>query len=98
MPRRVDLLAEAEADLDAARAWYFDQSFSAGDLFSAEIDAAFEKIISAPDRWARVASGIHRYRVPGFPYVIVYRFTDDAITVVAVAHTSRRPGYWRGRE
>jgi plasmid stabilization system protein ParE len=36
-------------------------------------------------------------RVTRFPYKVVYRVRDDDIYVVAVAHTSRRPGYWKSR-
>jgi hypothetical protein len=32
-----------------------------------------------------------------FPYNVVYRIRDDDIYVVAVAHTSRRPNYWKDR-
>jgi len=28
-----------------------------------------------------------------FPYFIVYREVDETIEVIAMAHTSRRPGY-----
>jgi plasmid stabilization system protein ParE len=33
-------------------------------------------------------------RVTRFPYNVVYRVRENDIYVVAVAHTSRRPGYW----
>jgi hypothetical protein len=29
-----------------------------------------------------------------FPYSLVYRIQGDEIRIVAVAHHSRRPGYW----
>jgi hypothetical protein len=32
-----------------------------------------------------------------FPYDIVVRERVDEIIVVAVAHQSRRPGYWKNR-
>ncbi|MGH6630205.1 MAG: type II toxin-antitoxin system RelE/ParE family toxin, partial [Burkholderiales bacterium] len=32
-----------------------------------------------------------------FPYLIFYRETDRHISIVAVAHGRRRPGYWRKR-
>jgi hypothetical protein len=32
-----------------------------------------------------------------FPYDIVVRELSEEILVVAVAHHSRRPGYWRDR-
>lgn len=35
---------------------------------------------------------VHRY-----PYFIVYRVHADRLHVLALAHQSRRPGYWAGR-
>ena len=32
-----------------------------------------------------------------FPYSVVYRVRPDRIDVIAVAHSRRSPGYWRGR-
>jgi plasmid stabilization system protein ParE len=31
------------------------------------------------------------------PYVVFFEVADDAITIVAVAHQRRRPGYWLDR-
>jgi hypothetical protein len=35
--------------------------------------------------------------VQGFPYKVAYRIRDHDIHIVAIAHTSRRPGYWKNR-
>jgi toxin ParE1/3/4 len=35
--------------------------------------------------------------VNGFPYRVVYFVTEELLTIVAVAHSKRRPGYWRER-
>jgi toxin ParE1/3/4 len=32
-----------------------------------------------------------------FPFSVIYRPEPDGIVIFAVAHQSRRPGYWRGR-
>lgn len=32
-----------------------------------------------------------------FPYSVVYHLSGEVIRVIAVAHQSRRPGYWRGK-
>ena len=32
-----------------------------------------------------------------FPYAVVYLELVDEIVVVAIAHSHRKPGYWRGR-
>lgn len=37
-------------------------------------------------------------RVLGFPYYVAYRVRERDVYVVAIAHTSRRPGYWKSRE
>jgi hypothetical protein len=31
------------------------------------------------------------------PYLVVYALRGDEIIVLAIAHTSREPGYWRER-
>ena len=36
-------------------------------------------------------------RVLGFPYYVAYRIREHDLYVVAIAHTSRRPGYWKDR-
>ena len=33
-----------------------------------------------------------------FPYSLVYTVSGDEIRILAVAHHSRRPGYWTGRK
>jgi hypothetical protein len=39
-----------------------------------------------------------RFRlVDRFPYQIVLELRRESVLVLAVAHTSRRPGYWRRR-
>jgi toxin ParE1/3/4 len=40
---------------------------------------------------------LRRYVLRRFPYVLVYLVEPGEIVVLAVAHTHRRPGYWRRR-
>ena len=40
---------------------------------------------------------VARTSVSRFPYSVIYGIHGDALWVVAVAHHSRREGYWRGR-
>ena len=35
--------------------------------------------------------------IEDFPYALIYRVSGQTITIFAVAHASRKPGYWRGR-
>jgi hypothetical protein len=41
--------------------------------------------------------GTRFYRLHRFPYLVVYRMTDDEVFVVAVAHHRRRVDYWADR-
>ena len=43
------------------------------------------------------AQPIRQAHLRTYPYRIVFIETPDSIRVLAVAHTSRRPGYWLGR-
>ncbi len=52
---------------------------------------------SAP-RWPRVeAHEIRRAKVKRHPYLVVYAVLPDQLVVLAIAHTSKKPGYWRER-
>lgn len=45
-----------------------------------------------------MAGEYRRVLTTRFPYALIHRTPPDEIVIVAVAHTSRRPGYWRDRE
>lgn len=40
---------------------------------------------------------VRRFAVTDFPYYIIYRRRGDVFEIIAFAHTSRRPGYWKKR-
>jgi len=88
--------AEFYADID----WYDDQEVGIGGRFAEAIRAAVDAAIGDPGAWA-VCPGreplVRSKGVKGFPYRVVYFVQDDVLTIVAVAHSKRRPGYWRAR-
>jgi toxin ParE1/3/4 len=90
--------SEAQADADAAVDWYIGQgAFNAADDFADEIERALGLLSKFP---ALGETGTHNTRMlplHSFPYSLLYRLQDDMIRIVAVAHHSRRPGYWIGR-
>jgi plasmid stabilization system protein ParE len=46
---------------------------------------------------ARVRGAARRIPLRRFPFFVIYRNHDDYIEVMALAHTSRKPTYWRSR-
>ncbi|MDO8369158.1 MAG: type II toxin-antitoxin system RelE/ParE family toxin [Candidatus Nitrotoga sp.] len=97
-PVLVNLSAEAQADADAVVDWYIGEgALIAAEDFTEELDCALNLL----NQFAALGeSGTHNTRslpLHGFPYSLIYRLRDDTVRVIAVAHHSRRPGYWVGR-
>lgn len=88
---------EATAEYDAAFDWYLERSPDAALRFDAEVDRALVQIIAAPRRWASGPHSTRRFLLRQFPFTLVYREQASRIQIVAVAHTSRKPGYWKAR-
>lgn len=100
--RRVRILWQAAEEAIEAAAWYEKERAGLGLEFSQAIDAAFdlleEEIIPLTDMPGVAGSrGAKRLVLKRFPYNVVVREFPEEIVVVAVAHHSRRPGYWRKR-
>src|SRR5262245_19664290 len=89
----------AEREYRAARRWYAEQSPDAARGFREAVDQLLERVTSNPQifpRWNRTQSRWGRTK--RYPYVVIFRERGpDLIRVLAVAHASRRPGYWRRR-
>ena len=90
---------------DAARvehlehvAYYESCQSSLGARYLSAFDEAMDKVCQSPDRYrVEFPPDIRRYRVPGFPYNVLYRLVDSEVEVLVVAPHRRRPGYWLGR-
>ena len=88
---------EALAELIAAAQYLEDQSPRLGLDFIAAIERTSKRIQQFPDVGRPFGRRLRRVLVPGFPYGIIYRNDGQRTLIVAVAHSSRRPGHWRSR-
>jgi toxin ParE1/3/4 len=93
----LDFHPEAMAEAKAARDWYEARSLDAARAFLAELGAGMESIRAAPELYPPYLHRTRCYLFHRFPYLIVYRAAPTTIQVLAVAHTRRRPGYWKSR-
>jgi plasmid stabilization system protein ParE len=94
---RVELLPAARREIDEAFEWYRQRSRDAADTFIREIDRGFRLISESPTLWPSFEAESRRYLLGRYPFSIIFRPGDDRITVIAVAHQSRKPNYWRHR-
>jgi plasmid stabilization system protein ParE len=91
--------APASSELSEAVRWYEQRRVGLGaELFDA-VAAAVETIRAHPEIGAPRGEqpATRQFRVHRFPYNVVYRVGAEDIQVIAIAHASRRPGYWRNR-
>jgi toxin ParE1/3/4 len=92
---------EAAEEYLAATQYYLEQASELiAAAFVAEVETAVQTVCAAPTRYAVIEEPqIRRFLLVRFPYSIYYRYKadDDRISIYAVMHASRRPGYWRAR-
>ncbi len=88
---------EAEDEYLTSLEWYRERSLSAATKFAREFQQALAKVEKNPQRWSRCFGVCQKYFLHQFPFSIVYRELPSQILVLAVAHTHRRPGYWKRR-
>ncbi|SRR6266705_5255911 len=94
---RVALHKDAVAEARAAREWYEVRSVAAAEAFMEELDRIVARIGEYPDGGAAYLEGTRRYLMQRFPFSVVYRQKRRTHQVVAVAHSKRKPGYWKSR-
>ena len=91
---------EAQADLRDAAEFYRNRAGnSLSQSFLAEFEQSINILLQHPglgSPWRR--RGRRRYLMKRFPYSLAYTVSAEEIHILAIAHQSRRPGYWRGRK
>ncbi len=88
---------DAKAELDATAEHYEQTQPGLGLAFIDEAYAAILRIQEYPDAWARLSAHTRRCLLHRFPYSLVYQIKPEHMLILAVAHRSRRPGYWNQR-
>jgi toxin ParE1/3/4 len=87
----------AAAELIESACFYDRQRMGLGDEFLSAVDAVLALIRAQPRMGRRGLLGTFSLRTRRFPFRIVYELQPDRVWIVAVAHLSRRPGYWARR-
>jgi plasmid stabilization system protein ParE len=97
---RVRFHRAASEEAEAAVRWYNERVAGLGNDFREELELAVERVAEGPLAWpvSQYDPRTRRHLLARFPYAIVYVVgVDGGVTVAAVAHAKRRPGYWRNR-
>ncbi|MCE9556365.1 MAG: type II toxin-antitoxin system RelE/ParE family toxin [Planctomycetes bacterium] len=100
MKPHIELAAKEETR--EAAAWYERQRAGLGLEFLIAVEATILEIGRSPERFPRLETlpeekSVRRALVDRFSYVVIFEEIEGKIRILAVAHTSRRPSYWKRR-
>jgi len=90
----VRFLTLAQKEVDEAFTWFDEHRPGAGLDFLDELDRAVRLVRAYPFAFPEIESDIRRCLFARFPFALIYGIDDEAIVVIAVAHTHRKPDYW----
>ncbi len=89
---------EAQQDLREAAEFYREQADTAlSQSFLAEFEHSVGFLLQYPRLGAICRHGKRRFVTRRFAFSVIYTLVNDQVRILAVAHHSRRPGYWQGR-
>lgn len=88
---------EAELELYEAALRYESEVPELGRRFGDEVERVIQLLLEHPEMGARVDENLRHFVLRKFPFSVVYAATAHLVYIVAVAHGSREPEYWRPR-
>lgn len=91
-------LKAAQVELDAAVDYYAEHaSERIAEAFPQDALRTRQRLIEPPEIGKPVTKRLRALALRDFPYSLVYRLSAETISIHAMAHHRRRPGYWAGR-
>ncbi len=87
----------AEIEFDQAVAYYEHRQSGLGLELADEVLATITRILDYPRAGSPFSKHTRRCLTNRFPYGVIYQMHEDIVRIIAVAHLSRRPGYWEER-
>jgi len=86
--------AAAKDELYVSAEFYEKKQPGVGLEFHAAVDHALRRIASDPESHPESVAGTRCITLKQFPFQLIYVVEGDGFVIYAVAHQSRRPGYW----
>lgn len=95
--KRARFVAAARREFLAEVLYHNAQEPGLGGRFAAAVEDATARALAFPLAGSPATRETRRVFLRDFPFAVVYRPDADGITIFALAHHSRRPGYWQSR-
>ena len=94
---RLEWFEEAQDEFADAASYYFWEEPGLEEEFIAYVERAVDTIRRDPQRHREFAAPLRKLGIDRFPYQLIYAIDGDLISILALMHQSRKPGYWRER-
>jgi toxin ParE1/3/4 len=88
---------DAELELYETALRYESEIPELGRRFGDEVERVVHLLLEHPEIGACVDETLRHFVLRKFPFSVVYSTTADLIYILAIAHGSREPEYWRPR-
>lgn len=88
---------DAEQEFIEEAAHYESEVAGLGSRFADEVNRVIELLRENPSIGASLNGNLRHFVLRRFPHSIVYAVLSQRLFIIAVAHGSRRPGYWCSR-
>jgi len=100
--KHIKIGKDAALELEEAAAWYELEQSGLGIRFLSAFENALDLLGEPNPPLTQVLGnagklGAQKLLIHRFPFSLVVHEMEQTIIVVALAHHSRRPGYWRSR-
>ena len=94
---RVRFLSGAKRELFEVRDRYEQIEQGLGNRFYLQVESAIADLAQDPTRFPIHRWQVRRCLIKRFRYAVLFEVRSAEILIVAIMHTSRRPGYWKTR-
>ena len=88
---------DAQQELYQVALRYESEVPGLGRQFGEEVERVVQLLLENPELGAVLDSDLRHFILRRFPFSVVYAVATNLVYVVAVAHSSRKPGYWQAR-
>lgn len=92
------ILDAAEAELRAAALYYNVKLPGLGLDLTEEFAQVLKRILAHPQAGSPAGTSIRRQLLRRFPFSVYYLVDGPVAVILAVAHHSRKPDYWKKRK
>jgi toxin ParE1/3/4 len=94
---RYEFHPDALEEFEEAALYYSRRQPGLDLRFIVSVRETVNRILEEPNRWRIFDEDVRRCFTHVFPYSILYTIERGYVLIVAVAHCSRKPGYWKSR-